>query len=292
MRHGFTVLLAGWLSLTLLSATPAGAVIRPETVSAFDRYLQNLEQRRAEQQKSGCYLSIDCSPELKQAVLTGQIVVEPITAVMPRVEMRVPGGEIRHTFGAIFLPGENISQIRHVLDDYPNFPRIYGPDIVTARLTSQSEQDQEFFMRLRKHFVITVVLNMNCRAQWTKLDATHAVEHTTATHIGEAQDPDKPDAGDRTPEQDRGFLWRYESYWRLEETGQGVLLEHEIISLSRRVPVSLRFMLRPILQRLPQEAMYNSVLATRRQLQQRPKDGGSVATGRSTGLQPVLHSFK
>jgi hypothetical protein len=229
---------------------------------------------------------------MKQAVLAGQIVVKPINAILPQVETRVPGGEIRHTFGAIFLPGENIARIRRVLDDYPNFPRIYGPDIVTARLTSQSDQDQEFFMRLRKHFVITVVLNMTGRAQWTKLDATHAIEHTTATHIGEARDPDNPDAGDRTPEQDRGFLWRYESYWRLAETGQGVLLEHEIISLSRRVPVSLRFMLRPLLQRLPQEAMYNSVLATRRQLQQRPKDGGSLATGGSTGPQHVLNSFK
>src|SRR5207302_8785802 len=127
------------------------------------------------------------------------------------------------------------------------------------RLISEGKQDSEDFIRVRKHFVITVVLNMTNRVHWTYLDSAHATEHTTAIHIGEAKDPDRPDDGERTPQEDRGFLWSYESYWRLEETEGGLLVEHEMISLSRRAPLSLRFVLRPILERLPQESMYRSV---------------------------------
>lgn len=255
-----------------LMGTPAWAILKTETSAGFDRYVHNLDQLRAQQQRSGCFLLLDCSPELKQAVMTEQIVVKPMVAVLPHVDLRVPGGEIHHTVGATFIKGETIARIRRVLDDYAHFREIYGPEIITARLISRNDEDQDVFIRVRKHFVITVVLNMTNHVRWTMLDATHAVEHTIAKHIGEAKDPDNPDAGDRTPEQERGFLWRYESYWRLEETTQGVLVEHEMISLSRRAPASLRFLLRPILQRLPQESMYQSVLATRRQLMQTPKN--------------------
>lgn len=272
---------AGWLLLAASVGSSAAAALRPETNAAFDRYLRELEQRRTQQQQSGCYLWLDCAPEIKSAVLAGQIVVKPITAVLPHADLHVPGGDIRHTLGATFIKGETIGRIRRVLDDYAHYPEIYGPDVVTARLTSGAPDDKELFLRVRKHFVITVVLNISSRVHWTTLDATHVVEHTTATHIGDAKNPDNPDAGDRTPEQDRGFLWRYESYWRLEETPQGLLVEHEMISLSRRPPASLRMMLRPILQRLPQESMYKSVVATRQQLLQRPKDDSAVSMNRS-----------
>jgi hypothetical protein len=252
--------------------------MRPDTSAAFDRYLHNLEQRRAEQQQSGCNLWVDSAPDLKQSVLAGQIVVKPITAFVPKADLRVPGGDLHHTVGVMFLKGETIARMRRVIDDYAHFPEIYGPDVVAARATPEGSSDQEAFIRIRKHFIITVVLNMTTRVHWTELDSAHAVEHSTATHIGEAKDPENPDAGERAD--DRGFLWRYDSYWRLEESAQGLLVEHEMISLSRRAPASLRFMLRPLLQRLPQESMYQSVLATRQSLQKR-KDAVAVAMNSS-----------
>jgi len=215
-------------------------------------------------------------------VLAGEIIVKPIAAFVPRADLRVPGGEIHHTIGTMFLKGEKIARIRRVIDDYPHFPEIYGPDIVMARQVTEGNSDHEVFIRVRKHFVITVVLNITTRVRWTELDATHAMEHSTSTHIGEAQDPENPDAGERAD--DRGFLWRYDSFWRLEETPQGVLVEHEIISLSRRAPASLRFVLRPLLQRLPQESMYQSVLATRQTLEKR-KD--SLAVSMNSKAQTV-----
>ncbi|MDQ2944740.1 MAG: hypothetical protein M3Y27_02130 [Acidobacteriota bacterium] len=248
--------------------------VRPETLTAWEEYLHELEQQRTERQQAGCYLWIACSPDLKQAVLAGQIVVKPVNAAMSGTDTtRVSGGELRHTFGGMFLKGETAARIRAVLDDYPHYPEIYGPEIVTARVLSEDKegQGQKIFLRLRKHFVITVVLNMKCRNHWTTPDPTHSIEHTTASYIGEAKDPEHPDAGDRTPEEGRGFLWRYESYWRLQETREGVFVEHETISLSRRPPASLRFILRPILQRLPQEAMNKSMRATQASLIQKPK---------------------
>ena len=188
------------------------------------------------------------------------------------------------TIGAMFLKGEKIAGFRRVLDDYARFPEIYGPEIVETKLTSTDGPGPEVFTRVRKHFVITVVLDMLSRVHFAMADAANGVEHTTAIRIREAKDPEHPDAGERSPEEERGFPWRYESYWRLEETEEGLLVEHQMISLSRRAPASLQFMLRPILNKLPTESMYKSVVATRQALlKTRPEEAGMISrTSRAT----------
>lgn len=252
-------LLLGWTILPGL----AFASMRPETGDGFDQYLADLEQRRAANNAAGHFLWIDGAPDLRQTVLAGQPVVRPITSVIVGVKPRVPGGEIHHTVGATFVPGASIESVRKVLHDYQKFGQVYGPEVVEARLLSDNGNEQDLFIRLRKHFVITVVLNIKCQVHWTASGPGRVSERTVSTYVGDAQNPEQPDDGDRGPQDDRGFVWRYETIWRLEEVHGGVLLEHEMIVLSRRTPVALRTLLRPILDRLPQDSVLQAVSKTR-----------------------------
>jgi hypothetical protein len=62
---------------------------------------------------------------------------------------------------------------------------------------------------------------------------------------------------------DHGFLWRLYSYWRFQERDGGVYVECEAISLSRPVPLGLRWLIDPIIRSLPRESLFNTLQATR-----------------------------
>ena len=71
------------------------------------------------------------------------------------------------------------------------------------------------------------------------------------------------DGRELPPGQDRGFLWRLNSYWRFEERDGGVYVECEAISLTRNVPLGLGWLVNPIIRSLPQESLASTLLATR-----------------------------
>ena len=54
---------------------------------------------------------------------------------------------------------------------------------------------------------------------------------------------------------DNGFLWRLNAYWRYEAWNGGVLVECESVSLSRPVPLLLRPMAGPIVDRIARESL-------------------------------------
>jgi hypothetical protein len=79
-------------------------------------------------------------------------------------------------------------------------------------------------------------------------------------HAGEPSEKvGPPDAG-------YGFLWRLYSYWRFEERETGVFVECRAISLTRDVPKGLGWIIEPMIRKLPQESLINTLSATRRAL--------------------------
>jgi hypothetical protein len=48
------------------------------------------------------------------------------------------------------------------------------------------------------------------------------------------------------PDEGNGYLWRLVSFARFEERDGGLYLELEVIGLSKDLPGSLRFLLRPV----------------------------------------------
>ena len=66
---------------------------------------------------------------------------------------------------------------------------------------------------------------------------------------------------DKPPGDDRGFLWRLNSYWRLQEADGGVYVECEALSLSRDVPAFLNYIVGSFIKKFPAESMRNTLSA-------------------------------
>ncbi|MEI9974534.1 MAG: hypothetical protein WDO73_22305 [Ignavibacteriota bacterium] len=97
LRTVVVLLLSGGVSC----AFPAE--LKPATSAAFDRYIQQTEQR-LNQRKT--FLWVDESPDRSRRVRSGEVAVEP-TGARPIVE--VNDGLIHDWMGAVFVPGVNLA---------------------------------------------------------------------------------------------------------------------------------------------------------------------------------------
>jgi len=85
--------------------------------------------------------------------------------------------------------------------------------------------------------------------RWVQLDREAASLQVALILRSEPDEREKPIGNDR------GFLWRLNSYWRYQQVDEGVIVECESVSLSRSVPAMLRWMIGPIINRTARETL-------------------------------------
>jgi len=110
---------------------------------------------------------------------------------------------------------------------------------------------------------VTVIYNTEHTVTFTHFGDTRAASTSTATRIAEVSNPGTPDERDLPPGDDRGFLWRLNSYWRYEEVAGGVIAECESLSLSRDVPSFLRYVVSPLVEGTAKESMERTLVTLR-----------------------------
>jgi len=76
-------------------------------------------------------------------------------------------------------------------------------------------------------------VNEDCH--YTLVDPSRVLIACRSTHIGEVAHPKNKKAWDkeRPAEDEAGYLWRFNYYWRFAEADNGVYVEFEVISLGR-----------------------------------------------------------
>src|SRR5690349_23687554 len=120
-----------WVAAAVLAVTPAvAAELRPDTIAAFERYVQQTEQR-LDQNKGKLWA--DEKPDRARRVKSGEVVVEPFHA-KPIVD--APHGLIHDWVGAAFLPGVTVAQTLATVQNYDRAEDVYKPEVVDARLLS------------------------------------------------------------------------------------------------------------------------------------------------------------
>jgi len=115
--------------------------------------------------------------------------------------------------------------------------------------------------------VITVVVNSDHVAYFTRHDAMRAQSRIYSTRIAEVEDPDTPQERERPVGHDGGYLWRLNSYWRFLQRDGGVYLQCESISLTRGIPLGLGWIVRPFVTSIPRESLEFTLETTRKTLQ-------------------------
>ncbi len=119
------------------------------------------------------------------------------------------------------------------------------------------------YQRLLKKKVLTAVLDTWHEAKYRKLSATRTVVQSRATRIREVKNAGEPDETLLPEGNDSGFLWRLNLYWKLEQDDDGVFAECHSVSLSRRIPTGLGWLIKPFVRKMPRESLETSLQATR-----------------------------
>jgi hypothetical protein len=279
-RRAHFAFLISLLTIGTIAACPArffAADLGENAARGYARYVQAAEARMArERELPGRFLYIESLPPadlrpIWAALKRGDVWLEPLEASdLAGHEISVPHSTMTHWVGAIFFPGADISQVLAVIQDYDHFQVIYKPEIVRSRLLVRNDQTFQTFMRVHKDTPwVNPTLDINSTVTFTLLDSSHAMSRMAATRIAQVEDAGKPGEHEDSVGHDGGYLWRLDTYWRLEARDGGVVGEWEAITLSRDIPFLLRWFVRPFVERLSRQTLRSTLLATRDEVEKR-----------------------
>jgi hypothetical protein len=263
------------LSLVLVAATCALPLAAdqapPETAAAFERYIRAKEAAGAGTvADAGRFLKIDALPEAERnrayaQLRNSEILIEG-DATGGATPASVPGGLIHDWLGIVFVPSISLRQALAALEDYDHDSDYYRPQVLKSKLVERSGDDFRVFLRLRETHGITVVLDTEYEIRYTQLDATHAYSRSYSTRVVEVEHPGETGEREFSPADDRGLLWRLDSFWRFREADGGVYIQCNAVSLTRDVPAGLGWLVRPFIEKIPQESLSFTLDATRKAL--------------------------
>lgn len=222
----------GAVAAILLAAPgPADAAPARDTLAAWDRYVATAEAQF-------------------EAAVGGTHAVARRTVTASGESIGVPDGTISHWRGSVFLAGTTVAELLDRLM-HPGTPPPQE-DVVSSRVLSRGADSVHVYIRLVRRAIVTVSYDTEHDMQFRRRSATVATAKSVATRIEEVGGSD------------HGFLWRLNSYWRYEQTPGGVLVELDSITLSRDVPVFVRTIASPLINRIARESTYRTLEALRR----------------------------
>ena len=239
-----------------------------QTTEAFDQYVREAEARLAQARgKSGSFLAMNALAPAQRTQAMGRLRQgEVVIEKQGDTPSKIPGGLIHDWVGTVLIPKVSVAQVLALIQDYDRSHIYYAPDVVQSRLVSRQGDEFQVFMRLKKHKVITVVLDTEYNVQYGKLDAARHYSLSRSTRVSEIADPGTPTEHAVPAGHDHGFMWRLNSYWGFEQVDDGVLIECEAISLTRDIPTGLGWMIGPFVNSIPRESLQFTLGATRKAL--------------------------
>ena len=252
---------------------PALPKLRADTQGAFERYVKLVDMRNDAELKRGTDLRwIDGLPgeqraEAYAALKRGEIKMQKLEILDNGKPIVCPGGMIHHWTGVVFIPGAKLEDVLTVLEDYDRHSVYFAPDVEKSKIESREGDHFRVFLRFRRHKVITVVLNTEHEVQYIHDAPGKAHSRSSAVRISEVENAAKGDEREKTPGDDGGFMWRMETWWRMEERGGGVYLQSEVASLTRDIPTLLVWMIKPFVTGIPKESLTFTLEATRKAVQ-------------------------
>ena len=256
-------------------AEPEPAKLHANTLEAFDRYVKLTNTRNAEELKRGAELLwIDAMPSAERAeayaaLKRGEVRMKKLEMRDGGKEIACPAGIIHHWAGVVFIPGAKLDDVLGMLEDYDKHYIYFGPDVERSKIESRDGDHFRVFFRFRRHKVITVVLNTEHEIEYFHDGPERAHSRSSAVRITEMENAGKKDEREKPPGEDGGFLWRMETWWRMEERDGGVYVQNEVVSLTRDIPVVLKWLIEPFVTSVPRETLSATLVATRKAVETR-----------------------
>jgi len=178
------------------------------------------------------------------------------------IEIDLPGGAVHHWVGQVFLPGVALKDLLAELQA-PTSRAWVPAEVRRMRVTADPNGGLRVFMRVQRDSLVDVTYDIEHAVQYRTQAAGHATSRSTSRHIVQIDDPGTPAERGRPEGQDYGFMWRLNAYWRYIPVDGGVLVVCESIALSRSVPLLVRMVAAPMIDRVSRESVENTLGALR-----------------------------
>lgn len=231
--------------------------IQESTIKAFDRYVAAVErdtQARLDGRKP--FVVVDDEPRGRIRLLGGDVIVRAYTE-----EVAIPGGMVHDWYGVLFIPDVKVEKVLGVLRDFDRYKEIYQ-DITHSETLSAEGDFYRNRLRFEKNVTLRVVLNAEHEVTFKQVDEHRWYVVSRATKITEVVNPGKPNESELPVGDDSGFLWRMVTSWGLEEADGGVYVQLGTVSLTRRIPFGLEWLIKPYVRSIPRQAMESLLHST------------------------------
>ena len=273
IRHlGTFVAAAAMTSVVIASAPrPSFPPLGDRLEAGWQRYVAATERRIArETADPGRFLSIDFGSSAsrdRQSVLAGGI---PIASMPEPSDERgktidVPDGWVHDWRGAILIPGVTVNQvIARLQTAVPP-----SSDVLRSTLRASDSSHLNTFLRVQRRqslaglATVTLVYNTEHAVTFTRQGSNRASSASTATRIAEIDRAGSDHERELGAGADHGFMWRWNSYWRYQDTPTGVIAECESLALSRQAPWGTGWIARSLAADAAAESMNRALVSLR-----------------------------
>jgi hypothetical protein len=247
--------------LLMLTSTIYAASLKPESVVAWDRYVAAAQAKLEKYaQENATFLWVDESPARRHQVKNGEIVV---AETYSGVSKRTPSAQIHDWTGAAFISGAKIEDVVAVVRNYTDYKQYYHPAVVSSITLEKDGMNDRFSVLLVNQAVLVkTAIETECQAAFTRVSDRRWYGTTSATRIQEIESYGHSGERRLPVGEGSGYLWRLASITRFEERDGGVYVEVEALALSRDVPLSLRFVVDPIVRRVSRNSLAESLRQT------------------------------
>ncbi len=163
------------------------------------------------------------------------------------------------------------------MQDYDRYAQLFPPALVESRLIAHTGDVFDYRVKfVQKGLGVKAGLLADFRSRYVPFDARSGYIETEATKLIEIQNPGKPDERRLSFEEAKGLIEKSFSVMRYRETGNGVVIQIESITLSRDIPGSLRWLVSPFVRRFARQTMSSTL--------DRVRDGAAAEASRSPNL--------
>jgi len=244
--------------LFLLSFVANAAELEQRTLKAWDEYIEAAKDRMHDRLRPGAtFLWLDEVPDRRAKVHGGEILVEPVVAHRPK---RAPSGLIHDWIGTSFIPNATLDEVVAAVRDYNRYKDVYRPGVVGSEtLDRDGSGDRYALVLMNKALFLKAALHGVFESSYFLVDSRRAYSVTRTIHMQEIQGYGGAEEHKIAENQGTGFIWRLASISRFEEADGGVYIELEALALSRDIPLSLRWLVEPIVHRVSRDSLTTSL---------------------------------
>lgn len=246
-----------WIALSLLLPGQArGVQPKAETVRAFDQYVQKAELRMSEDLKQNqSFLWVDRLPSADRAAAyarlrNGGVLVHPFAA-----GLNIPGGMIHDWIGVVFIPNATLDETLAQIQNYNSYSQVYSPEVARSKIIERDGNDFKVSIWLQRNSLVTVVLDVVENVEYFRLDSSREYSRAHSIHIAEVKDPGTALEREDPSAKGHGYLWNLDAYGWFLQTPAGLYIQFEVIALSRDIPWSVEWLIKPLVTKVPRDSL-------------------------------------